>query len=169
MKIKAINPSSVYFDIIASDAQDSDGGMPVEAYKIEWRYPGSDANVVPYVKEFPVDLTTLESLADPKRDLLNAEIESLLPDTEYLFRIAAVNKPGVGVFSNKELKIKTAKRRQPDSVAMSSREDCQAATRCYLEWTVDSNGGSPIREYLIRWRMVNFHRKCETYQGVRKK
>ena len=169
MKIKAINPSSVYFDIIASDAQDSDGGMPIEAYKIEWRYPGSDANVVPYVKEFPVDLTTLESLADPKRDLLNAEIESLLPDTEYLFRIAAVNKPGVGVFSNKELKIKTAKRRQPDSVAMSSREDCQAATRCYLEWTVDSNGGSPIREYLIRWRMVNFHRKCETYQGVRKK
>ncbi len=154
MQLKAINPSNVYFDVIASKAPDSDGGMPVEAYRIEWRYPGSDVNASPYAKEFPLDLTTLESIASQNRDALNVEIDSLLPDTEYLFRVAAVNKPGVGVFSTKEFKIKTAKRRQPDSVEVTSREDCMAATKCFVEWTFDSDGGSPIREFLVRWRQV---------------
>ena len=108
------------------------------------------------MKEITLDLSTLESVADQNRDLLDVEVDSLLPDTEYLFRVAAVNKPGVGVFSTKEFMIKTAKKRQPDSVSIKSREDCQASTRCYLEWVIDSNGGSPIRDYLIRWRTVNF-------------
>lgn len=42
MTVKEINPSNVYFDIIASKAEDADGGMPIEAYRIEWRYPGSE-------------------------------------------------------------------------------------------------------------------------------
>lgn len=156
IQVKAINPSSIYIDILASNAPESDGGMPIEAYKIEWRYPGSDLKATPFVKEVPLDLTSLESISSQNRDYLNVEIDSLLPDTDYLFRVAAVNKPGVGVFSSKELKIKTSKRRQPDSVKIESREDCQASTRCYVEWSIDSNGGSPIREYLIRYRMISY-------------
>ena len=66
------------------------------------------------------------------------------------------NRPGLGVWSAKEMRVRTAPRRQPDPVHVTSKEECQAATRCYLEWTVDSNGGAIIREYVIRWRRVSF-------------
>lgn len=84
----------------------------------------------------------------------NVEVTGLLPDTEYLFRVCAINKPGQGVWSLKEMKIKTSPRRQPDAVRVTSREECQASSRCYIEWVVDSSGGSPIREFQIRWRRV---------------
>ena len=88
------------------------------------------------------------------RDLYDVEIPSLLPDTQYVFRAAAMNKVGMGVLMLNEMPVKTAPRRQPTPVRVTSKEDCHASTRCYIEWTVDSNGGSPIREYLIRWRRI---------------
>jgi hypothetical protein len=84
----------------------------------------------------------------------NVEVTGLLPDTEYLFRVCAINKPGQGVWSQIEMKVKTSPRRQPDAVRVTSREECQASSRCYIEWVVDSSGGSPIREFQIRWRRV---------------
>ena len=154
LKLKGVNPESVLFDIVASNAPESDGGMPIEGYKIDWRYSGADSNAKTYQKEFQLDLTSIEAIASAHRDIMNAEIDTLLPDTEYLFRVAAVNKPGVGKWSTNEIKLRTAKRRQPDPVKIESKEDCQSATRCYIEWNIDSNGGSPIREFMVRWRRV---------------
>ena len=156
LKLKGVNPESVLFDIVASNAPESDGGMPIEGYKIDWRYSGADSNAKTYQKEFQLDLTSIEAIASAHRDITNAEIDTLLPDTEYLFRVAAVNKPGVGKWSTNEIKLRTAKRRQPDPVKIESKEDCQSATRCYIEWNIDSNGGSPIREFMVRWRRVIF-------------
>ena len=244
--IKSINPENITFDIRPSDAPESDGGMPIEAYKLQWRFTNTEwsntnekeilldltsssvdaidveiNSLLPdteYIfraasvnklgvgvwsakevtvktrpdllqkplkviskgqcqystqcsiewrftntewsntneKEIPLDLTNIDVLTSPTRDVFNAEITSLLPDTEYIFRAASVNKPGIGVWSTKEIKVKTAPRRQPNPVKILSKEECQASTRCYIEWIVESNGGSPIREYLIRWRRVSF-------------
>ena len=37
VKVKAINPENILFDIHPSDAQDADGGMPIETFKLQWR------------------------------------------------------------------------------------------------------------------------------------
>jgi hypothetical protein len=156
VKVRAINPESVVLDILASDAPGADGGMPIESYKVQWRLTGTDWTK-PYEKEIPLDLSNIDVLTSPVRDVFNVEINALMPDTDYLFRVAAVNKPGVGIWPQKELRIRTAPRRQPDPVKMLSKEDCQASTRCYIEWVVDSNGGSPIRDYHIKWRRVSYY------------
>jgi hypothetical protein len=145
MYLKAANPESILFDVKPSDAPEADGGMPIEAFKIQWRFVNADFSNV-NEKEIEVDLTKL--------GLYTIEINPLEPDTEYVFRVAAVNRPGVGVWSTKDMKIKTAPRRQPDPVRVVSKEECQTSSRCYIEWTVDSTGGSIIREYVIRWRRV---------------
>lgn len=153
IKIKERNPESVKFDIHPSDAPDADGGMPIEGYKLQWRLNNNDWSK-PNEKEIPIDLTNLNTITNPQRDLFDVEITSLLPDTDYWFRAAAINKPGQGAWSLNEMPIRTMPRRQPNPVKITNKEDCQASTRCYIEWTVDSNGGSPIREYLIRWRRI---------------
>jgi len=158
VQVKAINPENVLFDIRPSDAQDADGGMPIEAFKIQWRISGS-VDWQAYgtsEKEIPLDLTNIDLLTSTNRGVYNFEIGPLIPDTEYLFRAAAINKPGQGVWSTKDIKVKTLPRRQPDPIKVTSKEDCQAATRCYIEWIAESNGGSPIREFLIRWKRISY-------------
>lgn len=158
IKVKSINPENILFDIHPSDAVEADGGMPIEAFKLQWRISGT-ADWATYgtsEKEIPIDLTNIDLITSTSRELFNIEIGPLMPDTEYVFRAAAVNKPGQGVWSLKEIKVKTLPRRQPDPVKILSKEDCQAATRCYVEWMVDSNGGSPIREFLVRWKRISY-------------
>jgi len=158
VKVKAINPENILFDIHPSDAQDADGGMPIEAFKLQWRISGTTdwGAYGTSEKEIPIDLTNIDLLTSVSRDVFNIEIGPLMPDTEYLFRASALSKPGQGVWSQKELKVKTLPRRQPDPVRVQSKEDCQSATRCYIEWMVDSTGGSPIREFLLRWRRISY-------------
>jgi hypothetical protein len=153
LKVDEINPDRVVFNIFPSTAPEGDGGMPIEGYKLQWRFVGAEWQK-PDEFEVTVDLSDIELMTKPQKNIVNVEIKSLIPDTEYLFRVAATNKPGVGVWMPNELKVKTAPRRQPDPVRIKSKEDCQASTRCYIEWEVDSNGGSPIRDFLIRWRRV---------------
>lgn len=40
--LKSVHPDMVTFDIKPSDAPDADGGMPIEAYRIGWRFLTSD-------------------------------------------------------------------------------------------------------------------------------
>ena len=143
--LKQANPENVFIDLKPSDAPEADGGMPVEAFKVQWRFPNGDYSNA-NEKEIEVDLT--------KQAIYTIEVNPLEPDTDYVFRVAAVNRPGVGVWSVKDFKVRTMPRRQPDPIRITSKEECQAATRCYLEWTVDSTGGAEIREYTIRWRRV---------------
>lgn len=151
--LKTIHPDMVTFDIKPSDAPDADGGMPIESYRIGWRFLTADWTEE-NEKEFQIDPNAIHVLAERNYNMDNVEVTGLLPDTEYLFRVCAVNKPGRGAWSTKDMKVKTAPRRQPDPVRVTSREDCQASTRCFLEWVVDSSGGSPVRDFLIRFRRV---------------
>lgn len=143
--LKASNPETILLDIRPSDAPEADGGMPIEAFKVQWRFAQGDY-IKGQEKVIEVDLT--------KKPFYAVEIDSLQPDTDYFFRVAAINRPGQGGWSPAELKVRTMPRRQPDPVRVTTKEECQASTRCYLEWTVDSNGGSIIREYTVRWRRV---------------
>ncbi|CAF0761162.1 unnamed protein product [Brachionus calyciflorus] len=142
--LKSTKPESINFEVKLSDAPDADGGLPVDQLKFQWRFLNSDWSNQ-YEKNVPVD----------NMKAVNVEINTLLPDTEYLIRVAGVNKVGLGAWS-KDVKIRTLSRRQPDSIRVLSKEDCHASTRCHIEWTVDSNGGSPIREYHIRWRRISY-------------
>lgn len=40
--LKSVHPDMVTFDIKPSDAPDADGGMPIEAYRIGWRFLTTD-------------------------------------------------------------------------------------------------------------------------------
>lgn len=124
--------------------------MPIESFRIQWRFINSDWNDQ-YVKDLEI---VGNSMLDKGRVYV-VEIASLIPSTDYLFRIASVNKVGLGVWSKDE-KVATAPRRQPDPVRIESKEDCGAATRCAVEWGVESNGGSAITEFTLRWRRVIF-------------
>jgi len=162
VKVKQINPEIVLLDIHPSEAPEADGGMQIEAYKIQWRLSNNDWSK-PNEKEIPIDLSSIDAITNPVRDFFDVEINALLPDTDYLFRAAAVNKAGVGVWMLNEIKVRTAPRRQPNPVKVTSKEDCHASTRCQIEWTIDSNGGSPIREYLIRWRRIYYKDPSNSY------
>lgn len=124
-----------------------DFGLPVESFKIQWRLNSMDWSKPSGEIEPTVDPTLLN------KDIYNLDILNLFPDTEYIFRVAAVNKPGVGKWSN-DLSIRTKQRRQPDPVRMLSQEDCGFVNKCILEWSPEGNGGSTILEYYLKYRKV---------------
>ena len=142
--LQSTRPESVKFKVSLSQEPNSNGGLPIHTIKVQWRFVNSDWSNQ-NEKNFPVN--NLEQML--------IDITALLPDTQYLFRVAGLNRVGQGQWS-KEIKIKTLSRRQPDPIRVLSKEDCSSSTRCYIEWAIDSNGGSPIRDYLIKWRRVFF-------------
>lgn len=146
-----VKPDSFMLTIRSPKGAEADGGMPIESYKIQWRLTGVDWSKSSEY-EPPVDITSIN------KDLYDIEIVNLQPDTDYVVRVAAVNKPGVGKYSQ-EMTIRTKQRRQPDAVKLLNKEDCGYATRCIVEWTPEGNGGSPILEYTIRWRKVYKNKK----------
>ena len=60
IKVKQQNPESVLLDIHPSDASDADGGMQIEAYKVQWRLSTADWSK-PNEKEIPIDIASLDS------------------------------------------------------------------------------------------------------------
>ena len=72
--------------------------MPIEAYKLQWRFTNTEWSNT-NEKEIPLVLTSSSV------DSINIEINSLLSETEYIFRAASVNKLGVGVWSAKEVTV----------------------------------------------------------------
>jgi titin len=155
-----IRPDSITINIRSPQQGlgDVDGGMPVESYKIQYRLSGVDWSR-PNEEEPQVN-----PLASNK-DIFNFEIKNLMPDTEYVFRVAAVNKPGVGKWSP-DTGIRTPQRRQPDPVRLLSSEDCGYSTKCSVEWTPEGNGGSNIKEYFIRWRRVRLYFMANLFDHV---
>ena len=113
--LKSVHPDMVTFTIKPSDAPEADGGMPVESYRVGWRFLSSDWTSE-MEKEVQIEQNSVPILTERNYNIDNFEVTGLLPDTEYLFRVQAVNKPGRGVWSVKELKVKTSPRRQPDPV-----------------------------------------------------
>ncbi|RNA28752.1 fasciclin-2 isoform X3 [Brachionus plicatilis] len=137
-------PESVDFKVTLSQETESNGGLPIHTVKVQWRFLNSDWT---NQNERNFAVNSVEHMS--------IHVDALLPHTEYLFRVAGVNKVGQGQWS-KEIKIKTLNRRQPQPIRVLSKEDCSASTRCYIEWAVDSNGGSPVRDYLVKWRRLSY-------------
>ena len=149
--IKSINPESITFDIRPSDAPESDGGMPIEAYKLQWRFTNTEWSNT-NEKEIPLVLTSSSV------DSINIEINSLLSETEYIFRAASVNKPGVGVWSAKEVSVKTTPIRHPSPLKIISKDECQYSTQCSIEWAfLASKNNAAIKEYSLKWKRVFFY------------
>ena len=147
LKLNAVKPESISFRMDVSQAPQADGGLPIEAFRIQWRLSAID-----WSEHLQKDIQVDQS--EQVKDIENVEIDSLSPDTEYIFRAAGINRVGLGSWSNLELRVRTAPRRYPDSVKMLSKEDCETSNKCWLEWKVESNGGSPIRDSHLRWRRV---------------
>jgi len=110
-----------------------DGGAPVIGYILERCTPGPDSKWI-RVNDTPV--TDLQYT-----------IDNLTPVTEYVFRVAAVNKIQTGNFSEMSLKITTVvkpdKPGQPEVIKV-------IGTSVYLQWTAPcSNGGADITEYIV--------------------
>ena len=153
LKVKMVNPESVLLDIYYDASNVNDGGIAVEAYQIEWTVASNWT--ISNKTYIPVNLAQ------------NLKISSLTPNAEYLFRVGALNKVGLGELS-KEFTIKTAQARQPDSVKPIGSKNCETSSKCQIKWMVESNGGSPIIEYLIRWRRINnkdsLNKSLNTYE-----
>jgi hypothetical protein len=161
----SVNPDSVILSINSSAIEDIDDvGMPIEAYKIQWIFNNSEWTK-PNEKEIPVILTNLTKSRN--LNTYNVEIDSLIPDTKYSFRVAAVNKPGLGVWSHKQ--VKTSPPRQPNPIKVISQEICQVSTTCNVEWTIIGNCSSSVIEYLIRWRRIGYKNSLNKYISTYKK
>ena len=119
-----------------------DGGAPVTGYILERRTPGPDSEWIRVNDTLVTDL--------------HYTIDNLTPDTEYEFRVAAVNKRGESDFSLMSPKILTVvsipdKPGRPDVVVIG--------TSVRLHWTApQSDGGTDIIQYIV---MCNTSDKTE--------
>lgn len=144
-----IKSTLIGFKITAPTGGESDGGLPIEAFQIQWKLAGLDW-AKPSVKDVPLPLFAAQ-------EGVEVNVENLAPDTDYVFRVAAVNRPGVGAWSP-DVTIKTLPRRQPDPVRILNKEQCNMAEKCLIEWLPQNDGGSPIIDYVVIWRRV-----CSVY------
>ena len=112
-----------------------DGGAPVTGYILERRTPGPDSKWI-RVNDTPV--TDLQYT-----------IDNLTPATEYEFRVAAVNKKGMSLFSEISLRIMTAEK--PDKPGLPEVIDV-TGTSVSLQWTAPgSSDGADITEYIVMY------------------
>ena len=113
-----------------------DGGAPLTGYILERRTPGPDSEWIK-VNDSPV--TDLPYTVD-----------NLTPATEYEFRVAAVNKKGIGYFSQVSTKIITVgKPVKPDPPKVAGI----TGTSVRLKWTAPkTNVRAPITQYIVMFR-----------------
>ena len=77
--------------------------LPIEAYQIQWIEANANWSQ-------PNEIIFSLNKQDLKETRIYAEITDLTPDTEYIFRSAAINKVGVSDFKSNEIKIRTKMR-----------------------------------------------------------
>lgn len=146
-EISEIKPDSI--KLLIQPVKDTNDNLPIEYYKIQWIAAQSSLDwSSPNDEEIPVNPQSM-------KDLIPHELKNLVPNTEYSIRIAAVNKPGVGQWSS-TTKVTTQTRRQPDPVRLTSKHECDFINRCIIEWKLDSDGGSQILDFTLRWRRVYY-------------
>ncbi|KAF6733011.1 Titin, partial [Oryzias melastigma] len=113
----------------------SDGGSPITSYIIELRDRTS-------VKWSPVQLT--------KADELSAIINDVIENKEYIFRVKAENKAGVGRPSAASQPVKIMDPIEPPSPPQNLSWSDQNKSSVQLTWeTPMKNGGSMITGYII--------------------
>ena len=116
-----------------------DGDAQVTGYILERRTPGPTSNCI-RVNHTPV--TDLQYTFD-----------NLTPATEYMFRVAAVNKEGMSGFSLMSPRIITAEK--PDKPDLPDVMDV-TGTSVHLQWTAPNSNGADITEYIVRYLILIF-------------
>ena len=109
-----------------------DGGAPVTSYILERRTPGPDSEWI-RVNNTPVTG-------------LQYDVVNLTPDTEYEFRVAAVNMKGISDFSVMSPKIMTVEK--PGKPGLPELIDVTGVS-VRLQWTAPISGGTKITEYVV--------------------
>ena len=112
---------------------DNDGGAAVTGYLMECRSPGLE-----WIRLNDTPVTRLEQVVD-----------SLAPLTKYQFRVAAVNKFGIGSFSEASEMITTKAPSVPDQPRWPLVVKL-IGTSVTLEWTAPLSD-SKISSYVIRY------------------
>jgi len=108
-----------------------DGGAAMTGYILQRRTPGPESEWI--------------GINDTPITDLQYTVDGLTPDTQYEFRVAAVNKVGIGVFSWISRRIVT--------VEVPSKPGCPElveviGTTVHLQWTApDNDGGTDITHY----------------------
>ncbi|KAK2815170.1 hypothetical protein Q7C36_023436 [Tachysurus vachellii] len=112
-----------------------DGGSPITQYIIQWKNKSQEYwNEIAIPYSGPLEVTSLE------------------PYTEYFVRFAAKNKHFLGGFSD-EGKIRTLARREPEVPELLADEGQIEKNTYSVPFKQLSNGGSPIKYYVVRYRM----------------
>jgi len=157
-----IQSTLVGFKVTAPSGGESDGGLPIESFQVQWKLAGLDWSK-PALKEVALPLSAAQETVD-------INVDNLVPDSEYVFRVAAVNRPGVGAWSP-DVTIRTLPRRQPDPVIILNNEVCGNPVKCMIEWVPKGDGGSPIINYVIMWQKMTFKdpeaRIFDKYEGAK--
>lgn len=152
----ASNTLSIGVTASSPGAPTSVSGSMVNSSQINlsWTAPTSDggASITDYLVQYSSDNgSTWETFTASASTSTSKSITGLAAATSYIFRVAAKNSVGYGIFSSNSILITTGSGptapETPTSVSASSATD----TSAQLSWTAPvNNGGSSINGYWIQ-------------------
>ncbi|KAK3107823.1 hypothetical protein FSP39_022994 [Pinctada imbricata] len=88
----------------------------------------------------------------PNQVKVTAIVKQLEPSTAYTFSVIAYSPAGNSTPYTQQ--INTLAKRQPYEVSVISRKQGTSPLKFLLQWEAPNDGGEPITEYLIKYRMV---------------
>lgn len=121
---------------------------------IGWTAPSSDRGsaITDYVIQYSVNSgVTWFVYDDAVSSSLSASITGLMNDTTYVFRVAAINAYGTGLFSNSSTGLTTKAATVPDKVSGLLIYPYDQSS--YLEWSIPFNNNSAIIDYTIDYSL----------------
>ncbi|XP_056450196.1 neural cell adhesion molecule 1a isoform X3 [Gadus chalcogrammus] len=144
LMIQAEVPSAPTVEKVASfsstamvefEEPDSNGGVSVLRYKVEWRQPGQDWSS----REFEVETGTNQII-----------LTGLKPETAYEVKMAAVNGKGDGE-SSPSTAFTTEPIREPSAPKLEAKVQ-KKGNALKVNWVKQDDGGTPIKHYLVRYK-----------------
>uniref|UniRef100_A0A8C4ZZD3 Neural cell adhesion molecule 1a n=1 Tax=Gadus morhua TaxID=8049 RepID=A0A8C4ZZD3_GADMO len=114
---------------------DSNGGVSVLRYKVDWRQPGQDWSS----REFEVETGTNQII-----------LTGLKPETAYEVKMAAVNGKGDGE-SSPSTPFTTKPIREPSAPKLEAKVQ-KKGNALKVNWVKQDDGGTPIKHYLVRYK-----------------
>lgn len=122
--------------VVEFEEPDSNGGVSILRYKVDWRQPGQDWSSWEVEVEAGTNIITLTDLK---------------PETDYVVRMAAVNGKGEGE-SSLSIEFKTQPVQGEPRAPKLEAEMQNKGNSIRVNWVKQDDGGSPIMHYLIKYK-----------------